>query len=106
MPTRAPPGCRSCCRVAPAVRCSISNARAVVIVTRETPATGIDLTCPPAGEAELRALSIDLDQRDPRARYQSTEGREFGFTLEQGEIETFVVTATANNRPPTPGTSS
>lgn len=73
----------------------ISNARAV-IVARETPAPGVDLTCPPAGEAELRALAIDLDQRDPRARYQSADGREFGFTLEQGEIETFSVTATAS----------
>lgn len=73
----------------------VSNARAVV-VTREAPMAGIDLRCPPAGQAELRALSIDLDQRDPRARYVSAENREFGFTLGQGEIETFVVTATAN----------
>lgn len=72
----------------------IADARAVV-VGRNALAPGIGVRCPPAGEAELRPLSIDLERPDPRAVYGSEPGRQFGFTLEQGEIESFLVTASA-----------
>lgn len=71
----------------------ISDARAVV-VTREAPARGIGISCPSAGVAEFRPLTINLDTPDRRAHYQST--RPFGFTLAQGETETFLIRATAS----------
>jgi hypothetical protein len=77
-------------------RLLISDARAVVL-ERTATAAGIDVRCPAAGEAEFRAVSVALDGPDTRARYDSGDGRPFGFTLDQGEIETFLVTATADD---------
>jgi hypothetical protein len=76
-------------------RLLISEARAVVL-ERNASEAGIDVRCPSAGEAEFRALSVDLDAPDTRAQYESGDGRPFGFTLDKGEIETFLVTATAS----------
>jgi hypothetical protein len=72
----------------------IADARAVV-VGNDRLTTGINVECLRAGEADLRTLTIDLDSPNPRARYQFSSGRNFGFTLNKGEIETFLVTATA-----------
>lgn len=72
----------------------ITNARAVV-VGEETPGPGIAVQCPPAGDVELRPLSIDLEGPGRQAVYESTTGRDFGFTLAEGEIESFLITATA-----------
>ncbi len=72
----------------------ITNARAVV-VGEETPGPGIAVQCPPAGDVELRPLTIDLEDPDRQAVYDPGAGREFGFTLTEGEIESFLITATA-----------
>jgi hypothetical protein len=74
----------------------ISDARAIV-VGKQSATAGVNVSCPPAGEADLRALSIDLDSPNTRAQYESSTNRKFGFTLGQGEIETFIVTATAKD---------
>jgi hypothetical protein len=71
----------------------ISDARAVV-VARKAPTRGIGIGCPSAASAEFRWLTINLDSPGRRAHYQSA--RPFGFTLGQGETETFLVTATAS----------
>jgi hypothetical protein len=75
---------------------NISNARAV-ITHRNKPITGTAVECPTAGEAQMRSLIINLDQPDTRAHYQSKTHR-FGFTVEKGETETFLVTARAKRR--------
>jgi hypothetical protein len=72
----------------------ISNARAVV-VGRATPVRGIAVECPTAGEAQMRPLMIDLDEPHKVAHYEARTHR-FGFTLEKGETETFLVTARAD----------
>ncbi len=70
----------------------VSDARAVIV--GEQPA-GVMLRCPTAGEAALRLLTIDLDSQLPVAQYTSEARRTFGFTLEKGETETFLITARA-----------
>ena len=72
----------------------LSDARAHV-VRREPILSGPAIQCPPAGEANFRGLSIDLDSSDARAEYKSASRKPFGFTLNKGEAETFVVTASA-----------
>ncbi|MFF9090487.1 hypothetical protein ACF1BE_29660 [Streptomyces sp. NPDC014991] len=71
----------------------INNMR-VILLKREKPTPSVGLSCPSAGAANLRPITIDLDQAVPRARYQA-KGRLFGFTVNKGDIETFLVTATA-----------
>ncbi|GAA3302140.1 hypothetical protein GCM10020295_47100 [Streptomyces cinereospinus] len=72
----------------------IANLR-VVVVSREEPAPHVGVACPSAGSANLRLLTIDLDSPQPRAEYNSKDGAPFGFTVEPGEIETFLISATA-----------
>jgi hypothetical protein len=70
----------------------ISSMRAVV-TKREEPLTGPLAVCPSAGAAQIRPVSIDLDSQSPVAEPQSGAA-EFGFTVAQGETETFLVSAT------------
>jgi hypothetical protein len=70
----------------------VSNMRAVV-TERERPSTGPLAVCPSAGAAQIRPVSIDLDDQSPAAELQSGDA-EFGFTVAQGETETFLVSAT------------
>ena len=72
----------------------VSDARAV-IVGRRPPSPGIRVRCPSAAEANLRPLTINLDGPDTKARYVSSSGRRFGFTLQKGETETFLLSARA-----------
>ncbi|MER6361648.1 hypothetical protein [Kitasatospora sp. NPDC001527] len=72
----------------------ISNVR-VVVASREEPPASVGVSCPTAGQANLRFLTIDLDSPQPRATYTSEDGAPFGFTVESGEIETFLISATA-----------
>ncbi|MDI5912414.1 MULTISPECIES: hypothetical protein [Streptomyces] len=74
----------------------INNLR-VIVVKRDKPPPTVGLTCPSAGNANLRPIDIDLDQALPRAKYKATDGRPFGFTVNKGEIETFLVTALAKH---------
>jgi hypothetical protein len=71
----------------------ISDMRAVV-VDRGKPLTGIPVRCPTAGAANIRAVTLDLDDPTPHAHYTGRPREEFGFTVQQGETETFLVTAT------------
>ncbi|MFI9781731.1 hypothetical protein ACIHCV_45360 [Streptomyces sp. NPDC051956] len=72
----------------------ITNLR-VVVVSREEPAPHVGVGCPSAGSANLRFVTIDLDSPRPRAEYDSEDGAPFGFTVKHGEIETFLISATA-----------
>ncbi|MFJ9012876.1 hypothetical protein [Streptomyces canus] len=74
----------------------INNLR-VIVVKRDKPPPSVGLTCPSAGSANLRPIDIDLDQALPRAKYKAKDGRPFGFTVNEGEIETFLVTALAKH---------
>jgi len=58
------------------------------------PSMGVPVECPPAAAAQFRAMKIDLDATPPSVTYQSSGGAPFGFTLKQGETETFNVLAT------------
>lgn len=71
------------------------SAMKVKILERLPPVTGTAYECTPAAEAQFRAISVDLDTDPPRVRYDSTGGHKpFGFTVSDGEIETFNVIAT------------
>lgn len=72
----------------------ISRIRATVL-SRLSPLRGNGVECPPAGAAQFRALGLDLDREPPRVTYRSGGGAPFGFTLANGETETFNVVATA-----------
>jgi hypothetical protein len=67
----------------------------VRVLSKQKPAPGIQVLCPNAGDASFRALSIDLDASPPTVEYDSKSGDPFGFTLANGETETFLVTARA-----------
>jgi len=56
------------------------------------PVKGIPVSCPTAGEANIRGIEIDLDAKLPRATYQDGN-RPFGFTVQAGETETFNIVA-------------
>lgn len=75
----------------------ISNFRVHVHRT-SPPLTGTFVECPPAAEAQFRAIAVDLDSTPPRVTYRSPSGNPFGFTLKEGESETFNVIATAQRR--------
>jgi hypothetical protein len=70
----------------------LSGIRAVVD-RRAAPTFGQQLFCSPEGELSNRTLTIDLDTAEPKIRYESADGRPFGFTLAAGEVEAFLVTA-------------
>jgi hypothetical protein len=65
------------------------------IVEREPPLQGTQLTCPSAGEAEIRSIDIDLDEPSPEAQYKTPQGiKPFGFTLAKNETEIFDIRVT------------
>ncbi|GAA1273744.1 hypothetical protein GCM10009677_28740 [Sphaerisporangium rubeum] len=70
----------------------ISNIR-VIVLKRSAPVNGLTALCPTAGPVEYRFLTIDLDQPDPSVKYAGK--KPFGFKVASGEVETFIVTATA-----------
>ncbi|WP_432114606.1 hypothetical protein [Streptomyces sp. S1] len=72
----------------------ISNLR-VVVESREEPKPHVGVSCPSAGSANLRFITVDLDSPRPRAEYEAKDGAPFGFTVEAGEIETFLISAKA-----------
>ena len=53
---------------------------------------GIQISCPSQGDAEIRAITVDLDRG--RTRYRSKGGAPFGFTVAKGETETLDIVAT------------
>jgi hypothetical protein len=65
----------------------------VIVTKRSTPLKGVTAACPSAGDANLRFLTIDLDQDNPQVEYKGK--KPFGFTVEDGEVETLLVTARA-----------
>jgi hypothetical protein len=67
----------------------------VNILRRLPRLTGIPVLCPSAAEAQVRAVTIDLDRVPPRVKYASPGGAPFGFTVAKGETETFNVIASA-----------
>jgi hypothetical protein len=71
----------------------VVNGMRVEIVERRRPLRGVQLSCPTAGTLAERRVSIDLDDVTPEAVYRSTTGRSFGFTVAEGEVESFLVTA-------------
>jgi hypothetical protein len=72
----------------------IQNMRVSIIETAP-PLTGIAVRCPAAGNAQLRAIAVNLDATPPTVDYTSDSNAPFGFTLAKGETESFVVSATA-----------
>ena len=77
-------------------RILISQARAIIRQT--TPLrNAVNVSCPSAGQAEFRELAIDLDSPDALAHYGPQVNRKFGFTLDKGEIETFLLSASTKS---------
>jgi hypothetical protein len=72
----------------------IQNMR-VSIIDNSPPLTGIAVGCPMAGNAQLRAIAVNLDATPPTVDYKSDSNAPFGFTLAKGETESFIVSATA-----------
>jgi hypothetical protein len=72
----------------------VINGMRVVIDTRVAPVGGIAVICPTAGDLSQRKVTIDLDRAAPSAHYEAADGRAFGFTVANGEVESFLVTAT------------
>ena len=71
--------------------------QAIVVVDERLPSLhGSHLSCSPEGELENRNITVNLDAAEPRINYESETGKPFGFSLEQGEVETFVIRASAN----------
>jgi hypothetical protein len=73
----------------------VIEAMRAVIDRRQPPPAMLELACHPEGELESRRLTIDLESSHPVARYVSSDGRPFGFTVQKGEVEAFLITATA-----------
>jgi hypothetical protein len=71
------------------------SAMRVKILERLPRVTGVHVECPPAAEAQIRAVAIDLDAIPPHVTYQSGSDRPFGFTVQEGETETFNMVASA-----------
>jgi hypothetical protein len=67
----------------------------VKITDTSAPMSGIAVRCPPAGNAQLRSIAVNLDATPPTVDYQSHSNAPFGFTLQKGETESFIVTAKA-----------
>jgi hypothetical protein len=74
----------------------VVNGMRVEVLERGEPLRGINVQCPTAGTLQERRVSIDLDDASPGALYRDTAGRSFGFTVEEGEVESFLVTATTD----------
>jgi hypothetical protein len=73
----------------------VIEAMRAVIDRRQPPPAMLELACFPEGELQSRRLTIDLDSSRPIARYVTPESRPFGFTVQKGEVEAFLITATA-----------
>jgi hypothetical protein len=71
----------------------VVTAMRVLVQERTDPMSGIAIACPSAGELNQRSMTIDLDQADPTVRYLSADGRAFGFTVGQDEVESLLVSA-------------
>lgn len=69
----------------------------VVVDQRSAPLDARQLVCTPEGDLTSRILTVDLDAAQPIARYTSADGRPFGFTLDQGEVEAFAITAVTSS---------
>lgn len=68
----------------------------VKIIETSPSMSGIAVTCPSAGNAQIHAISIDLDATTPTAVFTSTApDAANAFNLAKGETESFVVKATA-----------
>ena len=67
----------------------------VKIIDTSAPMSGIAVWCPSAGNAQLRSITVNLDATPPAVVYQSASNTPFGFTLQKGETESFIVTAKA-----------
>jgi len=65
----------------------------VKILQRSPRITGVPVVCPPAAEAQIRAVAVDLDAIPPQVTYQSGSNKHFGFTVKEGETETFNIVA-------------
>jgi hypothetical protein len=70
----------------------VSSMRAVV-TRRVEPWESTVAICPSAGGAQIRPVRINLDRQSPVAELESSN-TDFGFTVAQGETETFLVSAT------------
>lgn len=68
----------------------------VEVLSASPPLRGVSVECPPAAEAQFRAIAVDLDGNPPRVTYHSSTGNPFGFTLNDGETETFNIVASAS----------
>ncbi|MCW6011157.1 hypothetical protein K1W54_42435 [Micromonospora sp. CPCC 205371] len=71
----------------------ITEIRAV-IEERAPKVPSHQLYCLPEGELTSRVVSIDLDDERPVAKYETADGKPFGFTVAPGEVEAFLITAT------------
>jgi hypothetical protein len=72
----------------------LSNLR-VNVLNASPPPTGTSLYCGPQGIAEISPIFIDLDRRPVSVR-SGSGARPFGFTVGQGEIETFDIEASTD----------
>jgi hypothetical protein len=68
------------------------SAMRVKVLHRGPPLTGIPVVCETQGEAQIRAVSIDLDATPPRVIYDAG-AKPFAFTISNGETETFNILA-------------
>jgi len=72
------------------------NEMRIRVLNKTPPMRGIPATCPAAGSAQRRAISVDLDKVPPTVSYETNDDvSPFGFTLAKGETETFIVAASA-----------
>jgi hypothetical protein len=70
----------------------------VNVLERRAPSTGTHITCPGRGERpEIRAVSVTLDQLQPKATTSNQDGTPipFLFNLTRGQLEVFDITALA-----------
>jgi hypothetical protein len=65
----------------------------VRVLSKAAPAPGIEARCESAGSVQFRTISVDLDAEPPKVTYKAASESTFGFTLNKGETETFIVTA-------------
>lgn len=68
----------------------LSNLR-VEIVDSHPRASGLQVTCPSAAQAQIRAITINLDAHSPKPVYLN--GQPFGFTIAEGETEVLNIVA-------------
>jgi hypothetical protein len=62
------------------------------IVDRQPPLAGTQLTCPSAGDAQIKSIEIDLDGPSTEAVYKTPTGvKPFGFTIAKNETVVFDV---------------